>query len=176
MNLSQAQLNLLRFSLPLGLYGKGKAKEFDDLLKEIESGDCQILWEENKPIRVVEVISIEVFSHCGQELVEDRQQFKDGRIRRREMKGISEKKLLDESPIEGAYRAMLEELNLKSRDFVLSFAGEAEEKVESPSYPGLFSYYKIFRFRADISQSAYCPTGYQEAGDKKTTYFIWKKI
>lgn len=97
---------VLMSTLPLEQYGKGRAKTFTELIKEIESGECKIVWEDGIPIRCIQVVNIYVYSPAGKRLKEDRQEFLDGRVRRREMKGILEKRFPAEKINDAAIRAM----------------------------------------------------------------------
>lgn len=160
--------------LPLSEYGKGQAKPIEDLLKEIEAGECLISIDNNRPVRMVSVVNIAVFSPDGKQLVEDRQEFHDGRIRRRNIQGISEKISPNESNFYAACRAMKEELNISPENCEIEVLSESIESSESPSYPGLLSVYRIIYCRAKISESAYRPEGYVERQKNKNTYFVWR--
>ena len=158
--------------LPIEKYGIGKAKTVQELMEEIESGETIISIENQKPIRNIEIAFISIYFGEFQ-LVEDRQEFSDGRVRKREIKGISEKMLnKNENPLDCAKRAMAEELAIQE-GFEIEFVETVLEENESPSYPGLISRYKIHKFKADLSESAY-KNEYIEKGKNKKTFFVWQ--
>lgn len=159
--------------LPVEKYGQGKAKTIEHLLKEVESGEAQIIWENSKPIREIRIAAIEIVSEDGECLFEEKQVFSDGRVRERGIWGISEKLKLGEDPREGAIRAMREELGIEIH-FIQSDSAD-EKESESPSYPGLMTRYVINHFTTKINGENYKPEGYLERQNDKTTYFIWKR-
>ena len=160
-------------SLPIAQYGKGQAKTVEHLLKEIESGEAQIVWEGGKPVRVVNLVCVEVVSEDGeQQLVEEKQVFSDGRVRERGIWGVSEKLKPNEDPYEGAIRAMKEELGVENCS--IQFDSTEREENESPSYPGLTTRYLKTNYTAKVWHEDYRPEGYVEKQKDKTTYFVWR--
>jgi NUDIX domain len=160
--------------LPLDLYGKGAAKSVDSLLQEIESGECQLIWENEMPIRVLRVSLITVRSPLGC-LWEERQEFHDGRVRFRNLQGVSEKCRPQESFEETAIRGLQEELGL-DRAIVTPTLQEIRCETEfrarlSTSYPGLKSHYTRGLFSLWLEQPE---PNYVELGVEKNTYFVWK--
>lgn len=105
-------------------------------------------------------------------LKEDRQVFKDGRERRRELgRAVSEKM----KPRTAMIRGIQEELGISSK-IILIDTGTDEQKIASPSYPGLESLYIRHKFRAELTDEQFNPDGYEEEQDDKMTYFIWEEI
>lgn len=167
-----ATMNLLEH-LPISQYGQGKAKTVEHLLKEIESGETQIIWENEKPIRVINLVCVEVISEDGeQQLVEEKQVFSDGRVRERGIWGVSEKLKPNEDPYQGAVRAMKEELGVENCS--IQFDSTDTEESESPSYPGLTTRYLKTNYQARVWNEDYKLEGYVEAQADKTTYFAWR--
>lgn len=170
-----ALMDKLERTLPLHLYGKGAAKSVDSLLREIESGECQLIWENDVPVRVLRVSLITVRSPLGS-LWEERQEFHDGRVRFRNMEGVSEKCRPEESFEETAIRGLQEELGL-DRAIVTPRLQEIRCETEvctrfSMSYPGLKSCYTRGIFQIWLENPA---PDYIELGSDKKTYFVWKK-
>jgi hypothetical protein len=97
--------------LPLDQYGRGEAKSFQQLSAEITSGETQIRWQDGRPLRLVRIVVLRVCCR-GKTLFEDRQEFPDGRVRRRAIGGLTEKLHPQETHREAVYRALQEELNL----------------------------------------------------------------
>ena len=160
-------------SLPIAQYGKGQAKTVKQMIEEIESGESQIIWENGKPIRVINLVCVEVVSEDGeQQLVEEKQVFSDGRVRERGIWGVSEKLKPNEEPYEGAIRAMKEELGVENCS--IQFDSIEKEENESPSYPGLLTRYLKLNYQARVWDEDYKPEGYVEKQKDKTTYFVWR--
>ena len=156
------------------MYGSGEAKYWDSLLKEIESGECQIEWEGDRPIRVIRVLKIDVSDPDGNSLYEAYQEFNDGRRRERGLWGISEKLQPGEDLQIAVVRAMAEELGIKTSQFsfMTDPCHEVEEK-ESPSYPGLLTRYITYSATAYLDYDAVRDT-YVEVQEDKKTVFVWK--
>jgi hypothetical protein len=162
-------------TLPLHLYGKGASKSVDSLLREIESGECQLIWENEVPVRVLRVSLIAVRSPLGS-LWEERQEFHDGRVRFRNIEGVAEKCRPHESFQETAFRGLQEELGLDGT-IVAPTLQEIRCETEfrsrfSTSYPGLKSHYIRGLFALWLNDPA---QNYVEWGTEKNTYFFWRE-
>lgn len=173
MNQSEL-LDKLTSALPTHLYGVGVAKSFQHLCREIEDGEIQIIWENSQPLRVVQLAFVEILSHDGKTLVEDRQEFADGRIRRRGFRGISEKLKPSEDSLDGARRGIIEELGLNPELLNLRFIGIDMEEKESGSYPGLMTRYKKFQYQTQIPVEMYQDQYIENCSDGIKTFFVWE--
>ncbi|UBF25513.1 NUDIX domain-containing protein [Kovacikia minuta CCNUW1] len=177
-NLETQELDRLRAALAesLSTYGKGNAKEFTALLEEIKTGDCEIVWEEKQPIRLVNVVLVIVISHKGERLIEAYQEFSDGRIRKRGMQELAEKRKPDEPPEAAARRAIQEELGIPTENLIFEClpASDPEiiETTESFSYPGLKTRYSRIWFRVHLPETLY-HSEYVEIQPDKKTVFRW---
>ena len=167
----------LKSVLPLELYGHGQAKSFQSLLDEIEKNESQIIWEENKPVRCLKVCRVKVICLDKElTLYEDRQEFKDGRIRQREFPYVSEKMGINESPITAAERALKEELRMSEDALKLTPIypdGIDSKELDSPSYPGLLTRYEFQDFLAYYPVE-YWQEEFREVQPDKTTVFVWR--
>jgi hypothetical protein len=167
----------LKHALPLSDYGKGIAKSFEQLRTEIETGETQIIWQDDRPIRLLSLVFLKV---CYQDktLVEERQEFPDGRVRHRSLKGLSEKLYPQEDPDAAVYRALQEELGLlpdELKDISIRFLDRELEEKESPSYPGLMSQYDRYEYEVPLPDHLYKPK-YIELSDRgMRTYFVWRQ-
>jgi hypothetical protein len=164
--------------LNLELFGVGQAKTFDELQAEIACGESEIIWENDRPIRLVQVAYIEVVSHSGEMLLEERQEFADGRIRRRKLMGVSEKLQAGETPIAAAHRALVEELGIETElvtELVIASIRETVDEKISASYPGLLSRYHRYHFRVVLPASLY-QSCYVEEQTNKKTFFCWRPL
>lgn len=157
--------------LPLELYGVGKAKTFDKLIREIEAGETVISWEGDQPIRVIRVARVYI---TFQNLVlwESNQIFReDGRSRQRNICGVSEKFFCWEDALEAAKRGVKEELGF---DIEPQHKGYKEEIKETPSYPRLTTRYKFHDYMVELNQAQFQPNYVADEGDS-ITYFEWRE-
>jgi len=163
------------------VWGTGQAKTLAHLQKEIESGETILIkGKEGELLRKVVVGGADVFyvSPEGKKyrLKEDRQVFKDGRERRRDLgQAVSEKMKPDENPNDAMIRGIQEELGIVG-EIILTETGTDEQLLTSPSYPGLQSQYIRHKFEAILNQKQFKQNGYVEEQPDKSTYFIWEEI
>src|SRR5579863_2912178 len=172
---------LNKHGVPYEKWGTGSAKALDHLLSEVLGGET-ILEEtgNGELVRKVEVVGVDVryISTDGAEyqLVEDRQEFADGRVRRRMLaSSLTEKMKPGEEPTESAQRAVEEELRVSGKTTMERLGTNRTAQV-SPSYPGLKAQFVLHTFRTYLKPEQYQPQGYQEIQPDKTTYFAWKPI
>jgi hypothetical protein len=166
-------------SIPLDQWGTGKAKTVDHLLEEVNGGETVLSCNQDGLLREVSVAAITVTCSIGEKnliLREDRQVFGDGRVRRRKLETtMGEKMQPGESPIDAARRSIREELGIQDDKLrVIDGGFLARGPEESPSYPGLRSLYRFFRFSVDLPVKHYRREGYTEEQGDKTTYFVWE--
>ena len=167
----------LKNVLPLDKYGHGQAKSFQSLLNEISNGESKIVWEYNKPIRCLKVARVKVICLDKElTLYEDRQEFKDSRIRKRGFDKLSEKMTVNEDPAIAAERALREELGMINAALKLTpihLDGVDHDELESPSYPGLLTRYEFHDFLAYYPVE-YWQEEFREVQADKTTVFVWR--
>lgn len=129
-------------------------KTIEDLWLEIQRGESQLKLIQDRIVRLLRVSSIEVFFQLGNnhfKLVEDKQIFFSGKVRKRDINSITEKIKGKENPLEGAYRGLEEELGLKiTQD--LTFMGETYWEKISPSYPNLLTLYQVFNYHVVLGK------------------------
>lgn len=171
--------NYLRdFGIPVERWGQGAAKTVGHLLREVSAGETVLTQRGRELLRQVGFAAVTVTYRDGREvyeLCEDRQEFNDGRVRRRDTgSSVSEKIQPRENPRAAAERALREELGISS-GVNLKGGKETEEIKESPSYPGLPTQYLRHDFSAELKPDQYLPGGYVETQEDKTTYFVWRK-
>ena len=181
ISISELQQKLLAAGIDVSQYGKGQAKTLADLQQEIEKGETLLATDkEGKLYREVRVCGVDIFyiSPEGKKyrLKEEKQVFKDGRERRRDLgQAVSEKMKPGENPEEAALRGIKEELgiadNIKLEDF-----SDDKQILVSPSYPGLKSEYNRYVFKTILNENQFKPEGYTEEEGGKTTYFVWEEV
>jgi len=162
-------------------WGTGETKTVEHLFQEIEDGETVLVeGEAGELLRQVVVGGADVYytSPDGKtfRLKEEKQVFKDGRERRRDLgRAVSEKMKPGENPPEAMVRGMQEELGIEG-DVRLEASETDEETKDSPSYPGLRSKYVTHKFRAELTDDQYKPEGYIEQQEDKSTYFVWEEV
>jgi len=129
-------------------------KTIEDLLVEIQQGESQLKLIQDKIVRLLRVSAIEVFFQLRNnqfKLIEDKQIFFSGKVRKREINSITEKLKGKENPLDGAYRGLEEEIGLKiTKD--LTFVGETYWEKISPSYPDLLTLYQVFNYHIILGE------------------------
>ena len=166
--------------LDLDSWGQGKAKTLAHLHKEIMEGESTVNLTENGVERRVGVAGVDVLydDQAGNtfRLVEDRQEFSDGRVRRRqEETSLSEKLKVGEDPEEAAKRALAEEIGVANIDS-FHVLGHKEVERTSDSYPGLASIYDVYTYAAVLGPEDFNSEGYIEEQPDKINYYIWTVI
>jgi len=166
-------------------WGRGESKTLAHLEKEVEDGESVLIEENGRLIRQVRILNIDVLFHTGYfffesnwyRLKEDRQEFSDGRIRRRNLpSSLAEKLKAEEVPCRGSVaRALREEIGFQYRPFYCRKIREWEEEKDSPSYPGLFMRAEISLWLASLLQEDCNENGYVEIQEDKKTFFVWER-
>lgn len=174
-------LILDRFGIDYGKWNKTP----QDLFGEIENLETTLTSDVHwgKLTRNVQSVFLTVISPDGtMQLVEDHQEYADGKIVVRGLIEIAEKCKADENPIAVAYRAIREELlNGESFDTssieLVPIPNPETNKVPRSAYEGLNTVNNITRFKVQLTDELFKPEGYKEVQPgKKITYFPWKPI
>ncbi|MGY6528514.1 MAG: hypothetical protein ACXITR_01165 [Cyanobacterium sp.] len=135
------------------LHEKG-TKTVRDLHHEIDMGETILRSINGQLFRVVRLVSLLVKFKLGEQLftlVEDKQIFFAGGIRKRDLDTLAEKIKVDETPELAVCRCLKEEIGLDF-DGSFIFLGESEEVKSSPSYPFLHSIYKVYNYQVILSE------------------------
>src|ERR1035437_9593637 len=145
---------LKEYKLPVDMWGTGEAKTVENLLDELNNKECTIIDEGGCLVRHVEFVGVDVFYKDDKGytyiLKEDKQVFKDSRVRRRSMaSSVSEKMKSGEDPLKSAIRGVEEELDIKVSD--LTHLKDFSKDSGSQSYPGLRSKYDGHKFSCFIN-------------------------
>ncbi len=168
--------------IPVETWGIGKAKTIEHLLNEINAGEC-VLKEDGETgvlARHFAFLAMNVFFQDEgkrYKLVEEKQVFKDGRERIRNLdSSLGEKIKVGEHDINSVIiRGIEEELGIED-SVTIGEVHKIYEEVESMSYPGLVSKRDKYAVDIGIDKHQYKPDGYIEVQEDKTTYFVWKEI
>lgn len=150
MNINELKKILLEFNIDIEKWDHNKGtKTLEELYHEIEAQETTLEVKDNKLFRVLKIVCIQVQIRLGDKLfnlVEDKQIFFTGVVRKRELGHISEKIKGEESPELTAYRALKEEIGLNVENGLI-FIQETSTLKPSSSYPNLNSVYKIYRYK-----------------------------
>lgn len=182
INLDQLMDVLVRANIPVEEYGIHAAKTVLHLLSEINEGEAHVTMNENgELLRELNVLWVDVLCELSNGdvyvLEEDRQEFKDGRVKRRNLdSSIGEKLKPDEDPQEAVERALQEELGVENAVEVLHHIGYDERTFIPDAFPGLESTYRMHKFVTVIAEDAFIPEGYIEVQADKTNYYTWRLI
>ena len=141
---------LKTFDIPLDEYGTGTYKTIGHLFAEIGEGETELTDEDGKLIRRVSFVGARVIYKLDgkwMRLYEDKQVFKDGRVRRRTHMPYSaaEKFKTGEDPKEVIVRGVKEELGLDITKDQFSFYNERSAE-NNDDYPGIISYHTGHEF------------------------------
>ena len=172
---------LANAGIDISSWGTGQAKTLAHLEREIENGETILIEGENgELLRRVVVAGADIYYQSPEgkkyRLKEERQVFKDGRERHRDLgQAVSEKIKPDEEPEIAMIRGIKEELGI-SGEITLTKIRTDEQKIISPSYPGLESQYINHKFQTILTDKQFRPEGYIEEQTDKSTYFIWEEI
>lgn len=171
---------LTQMGVPTEIYGTEKYKTIGHLWQEVKEGETKLEVEDGKLIRRVEFVGVRIlYKKDGQwiRLYEDKQVFKDGRVRRRVNMPYSaaEKFKSGEDPKEVIVRGVREELdiNLTNDQFVFYNKNEIENNDD---YPGIISFHTGHEFLVILNEHQYKEDGYVERQNDKDVYFVWKPV
>lgn len=172
---------LKKHDVPCDMWGTGKSKTIEHLLNEIKEEECVLRETSTGLIRLIEFVGIKIFytDENNQKwfLKEDKQEFNDGRVRRRDIpSSVSEKMKSGEDPLVSAIRGISEELGVKVEAHQLNKFRDLHYDGGSVSYPGLDTKYKGYRFTCYFTKEQFDPNGYIEVQKDKKTFFVWKKV
>lgn len=178
--LQELRQQLEETGVDISVWGKGEAKTLESLYQELEKGESVLQMIDGKLELIRYVVSANVYYTTKEgrklHLQEDKQVFKDGRIRhRRYAQPIAEKMKPDEDPKDAMIRCLQEELGLGG-NFNLRQIDSYQNQTESQSYPGLESKYFGHRFEVILDDEQFQEAGYVEAQDDKSTYFVWEEV
>lgn len=158
--MDRAAFERLIENLDRSAWGRGDAKDADDLWREVQAGDCAL---EPGPVRLVRVVEVHV-ERGGRVLVEAEQVLADGRVRPRARRP-SEKMRPDEPPRAAALRCLAEEMGIEPARVELGRSHPPRiEEAGSISYPGLLTRYTLFRVEAAVAGLPEGPFTTAEAG------------
>ena len=175
-------INLLKkYDVPVDLWGTGKSKTINHLLSELQNKECSLEEKEQSITRYIEFVGIKIYYTDKEDqrwvLKEERQEFNDGRVRRRNIpNSVSEKMKFGEDPLIAAIRGIEEELGVRIKGHQLNKYSDLHYNGGSVSYPGLDTKYKGHKFVCELIDEQFDPNGYIEVQRDKKTFFVWYKV
>ncbi len=180
ITLEELLQKLVHAGIPVEQYGTGVAKTVPHLLAEIHEGESLMSVNDKGEIfRDVNVVWADVICTVADGttyvLKEDRQEFKDGRVKRRNLNSsLGEKLKPGEIPDEAVNRAIEEELGITEPLEGVYYLGYQESVVTPDTYPGLESSYQFHKYATIIPETSFKPEGYVEYQQDKTNYYVWE--
>ena len=185
--ITESQPNSLRQQLEdagidTSKWGTGESKTLAHLQKEIDDGETVLTTDESGDlIRRVEFCGGDIYfvSSDGMKhrLKEEKQVFKDGRERKRDLgHAVSEKMKLGEDHKEAMIRGLREELGIDGDVAINEIGTDKEDLPTSPSYSGLPSQYIRHRFEIVLNDKQFKPEGYIEESSDMSTFFVWEQL
>ena len=179
-DINNLKIKLNKFSIPIDNWGTGKSKTIEHLFDELKNEECFLTEIDGTLVRSIEFVGVKIYHNENNErwiLKEDRQEFNDGRIRRRNMpSSVSEKMKFGEDILKSAIRGIKEELGVDISTNQLSKRKDLFYDGGSVSYPGLKTKYKGHQFICELQSHQFDPSGYVEVQRDKKTYFVWHKL
>lgn len=182
-NINELAAALTAASIDVKLFGQGKAKELEDLFEEVRSGETILEQVGDGALRRVVTVAKAEVRYGDLRLREEKQTFKGDRLGQSRSRwgelapfAVQEKFLPGEEPATALRRALAEELSI-AEDGVTSVTHlrDWEEGINSPSYPGLKTVYRLHGYRVELAEASFHAGGYVEAQTKKDTFFVWEK-
>lgn len=176
--LRQLEIELRAAGIDTASWGEGVTKKLADFYGELSTGESLLTWDQDgAPLRVVNAFGLDVIvDNQGSvlKLVEDRQVFADGKVKRRNLSTSLGEKIPDGESLEvTAGRLLKEEIGVSAFKLSNLMFTEFNERP-SASFPGLRSIISLTRATAVISPQGYNPDGYSEVKSDRTSYFIWR--
>ena len=134
-------------------------KDLSQLYKEVKSGDCTVEFTDNGPIRVINVVQMEIYPTYAQKwLLKERKHFPPEHTPDNPLAPIKERDMLLSEKIQGkenatdaALRGIKEELGPGNTVHLITKPTPVKEnKIDSYSYPGLPGVYRYFLGKAIV--------------------------
>ena len=178
ITLEELKQLMIEANVPVNEYGRGEAKDIDDLQKEISDGECTIAVAHDGTLtRQVKPVWVNVLCRLGDGRImvlrEEKQVFKDGRVRKRNLpSSLGEKLKAGESTDDAALRALKEEIGVIEVT-TMEKVHEESRTFTPPTFPGIKSTYSSTFYDVVIPESAYDAEGYVEYQLKKDNYYVW---
>lgn len=181
LDLDEISSLLKKYEIPFELWGTGKSKTLKHLFYELKNDECSLQEENGGLTRYIEFVGIKIYYTDRNDqrwvLKEERQEFNDGRTRRRNIpNSVSEKMKFGEDPMIASIRGIEEELGVKVKSNQLTKYSDLHYDGGSVSYPGLDTKYKGHRFVCNFTDDQFNPNGYIEVQEDKKTFFYWNKL
>jgi len=139
---------LTRQGIPHETWGVGGSKSVRHLWNEISTGESTL--SQNPPLRQLSVVSLSI-QVGGKQLTEAGQLMANGAVRERNSPP-TEKMKPGETVTAAALRCVAEELRVDASAVTVAPEPEsvAVEQLESPSYPGLPTSYRLYTIAAEV--------------------------
>jgi len=142
-------------------FGQGKAKKFDDLVKELQNGSCRLMLDASQHksiVRVVDLTLLRVSHGIGENrryLVKTGEQYFDGRLARGDLNHVPGTKKLPHQSSRQVFEFVMEDrigLCAAKPEFDWINPECFEEDEMSVSYPGVRTVYRKELFEVNVGE------------------------
>ena len=176
MNINLLEKQLSNFKIDFSQWNHDRGtKTVAELNHEIEAGETTLEIIDGKLFRIVKLISINVQIKLGNELfilVEDKQIFFTGAVRKRGLRNLAEKIKNKEKPEQTVIRALKEEISLTTNKKPI-FREKTQESKTSPSYPQLDSIYQIWNYSITLDEEDLAQIKFSEYQKKESKIILF---
>jgi hypothetical protein len=161
-------------------WGVGATKPIDALWEEVSQGESELIEADGELIRRTHCVGVDVFVELANgsrlKLREDRQVYKNGSVRSRNLiSSLAEKTRPDETPAGSVSRAIKEELGIAAVKS-MKIGDRLIINKDSETYNGMATQLVIRLAEVELYLTDYQPDGYVEVQTDKSVYFTWLSI
>jgi len=165
----------------LGLWGTKDYKTGQSLYGEIAGGDCVLKLGPDGLRRMTKAVFVDVmYCNGGQEYIlkEDRQEFSDGRARRRNLPGSAGEKVVTGESFKQAVKRLIKDEELKGIGLSTEGSRLIKKKKwrasgEANSYPGLVTKSENVKYEWKLRSDQGKPKDFSVREEDTITYFVW---
>ncbi len=182
MHKPQLIVVLNRLGIALNTWGDEtkKTKTVDDLFRDIQAGNSELIEEGGQLFRKVDVAAVDIYYREGvisEKLREHSQVFLNGKIITRPdlEASLLEKILPGEGGVAAVFRALGKWFGISRH---LDLVSQSTEKRDEPckSFPGIMTRFSFSRFDIVFPKDLYKPEGYKKVQKDKTVFFKWVRV
>lgn len=161
-------------------WGDGATKSVADLWHELDEGESEIISAGGELIRRTQVAAVDVTARLSngqlQHLIEQKQVYKGGWERRRNLiTSLAEKIKPNENTEAAVRRAIAEELGILTVKHI-DLRGEQVMDKPSATFNGMSTELQLRLAHVEIHEADFKPEGYIEEQAEKSVHFVWELV
>lgn len=162
------------------IWGEGATKSVADLWHELDEGESEILTAGAELIRRTHVAAVDVTATLSSgktyHLIEQKQVYKGGQERHRNLITSLAEKIKPTEDTEGAVRrAVAEELGILTVKHI-DLRGEQAMNKPSATFNGMSTELLLRLAHVEIHEADFKPEGYVEEQAEKSVHFAWEPV